>query len=244
MSLYNYLLNALLWLLIIIPFAIIFMEKSRINFYRILIFSFCWISYTVLIFLPVVYNNLRFIHSSWNWNGKLYASIWGIICYYLFRRFFIENDFFTIKQEKKNIKITVILSIITILIISIYSLLFQDKLEFDIETLLFQLTMPGIDEEILFRCILLGILISCLKEKLFLSNKHLPILLISILFGLGHSLFLNSGYSLSFSIEDFIITGLLGYMLGWITVKSKSIFIPILVHNIGNFIWGLIEMIK
>ena len=120
MDLYNYLLNVLLWLLIIIPCAIIFMEKSRINFYRILIFSFCWISYAVVIFLPVCYNNLRFIHSSWNWNGKLYACIWVIICYYLFRRFFIENDFFTIKQEKKNIKITFILSIITILIISIY----------------------------------------------------------------------------------------------------------------------------
>jgi membrane protease YdiL (CAAX protease family) len=220
------------------------MEKSRINFHRVLIFSFCLISYSIFLLLPSFYNNLRFIHGSWNWNGKLYASIWAIICYYLFRRFFIENDFFSIKQERKNIKITLIVSMIAVFITSIYSFLFADKLEFDIETLLFQLTMPGIDEEILFRCILLGILISCLKEKLFFSNKHLAILLVSILFCNGHSLFLDSSYSLSFSIEDFIITGLMSYVLGWISVKSKSIFIPILVHNISNFLWDLIGMIK
>ena len=56
------------------------------------------------------------------------------------------------------------------------------KSEFDIETLLFQLTIPGIDEEIMYRGVLLGLLMSCIKDKRFFRN-YIGILIIAILFG-------------------------------------------------------------
>jgi len=40
---------------------------------------------------------------------------------------------------------------------------FDSAKEFDWETLIFQLTMPGFDEEIIFRAILLGLLLTSLK---------------------------------------------------------------------------------
>lgn len=87
------------------------------------------------------------------------------------------------------------------------------KSEFNIETLAFQLTVPGIDEEIIFRGILLGLLMSTLKDKIsFFGNPS--ILLTAILFGFWHSLTLDKNYSIDFNPIYFFQIGLAGYVWG------------------------------
>ena len=54
------------------------------------------------------------------------------------------------------------------------------KTDFSIETLAFNLILPGIDEEIIFRGILLGLLMSILKENV-LSIINPSVLITSIL---------------------------------------------------------------
>ena len=117
------------------------------------------------------------------------------------------------------------------------------KTDFNIETLAFNLILPGIDEEIIFRGILLGLLMSILKENVF-SIINPSVLVTSILFGFIHALKLNSHNSIDFDIIYFFQTGLAGYAWGWITVKSKSILFAILSHNFSNFFGTLITMIK
>ena len=104
----------------------------------------------------------------------------------------------------------------------------------NIETILFQLTLPGIDEEIAYRGIMLGLLVSVLKpfrETIF----HPAILVTAILFGLGHGLFITKSFELSFDIFSFLSSCILGIIWGWLTIKSGSIFLSLTSHNLGNF---------
>lgn len=117
------------------------------------------------------------------------------------------------------------------------------KSNFNVETLAFQFLLPGIDEEIIYRGILLGLLMSTLKDKIkFIGNPSL--LIISILIGLIHALTLDKNLSIKFSPMYFIQTGFGGFAWGWVTVKSRGIVLAVFSHNLSNFFGTLVTMIK
>ena len=237
------LLEALLQVLILIPFAIFFLkEKSKLNFERIFIFTFCYVIYQIFLVLPKLNSTFDFIKSSWNWDGKIFGIICGITFYFIFRNYFKENHFFTLKQNKENFR-PALIGAISIVLLSTIVWFLLGKSDFDTETLAFQLTVPGIDEEIMFRGILLGLLATSLKDKIsFLGNPS--VLITAILFGFMHALTLNKNYAIDFEPIYFLQTGLAGYIWGWITIKSRSILLAILSHNLSNFFGTLSTMIK
>ena len=236
-------LESLLRIAIILPFIFIFLKKNnKINFHRVALFIFCYIVYEFVLHLPRLDSNIDFIGGNWNWTGKIFGITWGIICYFLFKPFFAENNFFTIKQDKKNFKKAFILAG-AIAILSTIIIFFVGKFKFDFETLAFQLTLPGIDEEIMYRGILLGLLLTSLKDKIpFLGNP--AVLLTAVLFGFGHGLSLETNYTIHFNALYFTQTAFAGYIWGWVTLKSRSILLAILSHNFGNFFGTLSAMIK
>ena len=237
------LLEAILQVIILIPIAFILLKKkSKINFQRLLIFTITYIVYQVFLVLPKINSSFDFIKSSWNWDGKIYGIICGVFCYFAFKKYFCENNFFTLKQKKKNLKPATIGAIAIVVLSTIIWYLFG-KSKFDLETLAFQISLPGIDEEIMFRGILLGLLATSLKDKiLFLGNPS--ILITAILFGFMHALTLNKNFAIDFEPIYFLQTGLAGYIWGWITIKSRSILLAILSHNFSNFFGTLSTMIK
>jgi membrane protease YdiL (CAAX protease family) len=154
-------------------------------------------------------------------------------------------NFLSFKQSKKALLKTILVS--SILICIAFFSYFDTRIDFDIEILAFQLTMPGIDEEIMFRGILLALLLTCLQDKIRIKEKvfgNPSILIIGILFGLVHGFSVTDGLELRFEFYPFIWTSISGYVLSWITVESKSILLPILSHNMINFIQTLMKMIK
>lgn len=235
--------ESLLRIVIILPIILILLKKhNKINFQRIAIFIFTYIVYELMISLPIVNKNIDFIRGNWNWTGKIFGIIWVIICYFLFKKYFAENNFFTIKQDKKNFKKAFIVAV-AIVILSTVIIFFLGKFEFDFETLAYQLTVPGIGEEIMYRGILLGLLLTSLKDKIpFLGNPG--VLLTAVLFGFGHGLSLDKNYTINFNALYFMQTGFAGYIWGWVTMKSRSILLGILAHNFGNFFGTLSAMIK
>jgi membrane protease YdiL (CAAX protease family) len=237
------LLQAFLHVLIIVPFTIFFLkERTIINLLRIFVFALCYVIYELVEVLPGLCSTFDIIKSNWNWDGKIYGIILGVIFYFLFRKLFRENDFFTLKQHKEGFKPALIGTIIMVFFSTIIWLI-VGKSEFDLETLAFQISIPGIDEEIFFCGLLLGILTSALKERIsFLKNPG--VLLVAILFGLMHALKINKDNSIGFDSIYFLQTGFAGYVWGWITIKSRSILLAIFSHNFSNFFGALVTMIK
>ena len=124
----------------------------------------------------------------------------GIAIYFIFRQQFNDNDFFTLKQNKEGLKAALKVACALISIFSLSGIL--GVKEFNLETLLFQITMPGIDEEIMFRGILLGLMCSVLRN----TNKaysNPAIIINGILFGLAHSLIFQNG-KVTFNTGAFI----------------------------------------
>ncbi len=105
--------------------------------------------------------------------------------------------------------------------------------------------MPGINEEIAFRGIMLGLLLKTLKDKILVFKIPFispPILVTSILFGLAHGFSLSKSYEIEFYLEPFLRTTIYGIIWAWITIKSGSILLALLSHNLNNGVGKLITM--
>ena len=136
--------------------------------------------------------------------------------------------------------------VLLVLVLSVVLAALGSAKELNIETLLFQLSMPGFDEEIAFRGIMLGLLLPVLKSNIKLGRLKLgnpAVLVTAILFGFVHSLFVSKGIDVEFNLISFVSTGVYGYVLAWLTKKTGSILFPIIIHNLGNFLPFFISMI-
>lgn len=239
----RYILEALIQVIPVVLIAIIILkDRTNENYLRLLFFIIIYVVYQLILVLPRFISELDFIQSDWNWEGKILGIIFGIVCYFIFRKYFATNNFFTFKQSPENIRRTRIVSVAVIVIMTaLYYFIGQS--EFDKETLAFQLTMPALDEEIMFRGILLGLLLTALPSKVpFIGNPS--ILITAILFGFLHALSLNKDYKLDFDMVYFLHTGIGGYVFGWLALKSRSIVLPVLTHGLTNFFAAFATMIK
>ena len=233
-------LESLLHIAFILPLLLIFMkERTKENYLRVLSIVVCYLVYYFALTLRYHFDCFDIIKGNWNWDGKIYGVIWGVAAYFIFRRQFADNNFFTLRQDKAGLK-SALKVVIAIMCVSLLGGIVNDK-EFNLETLLFQLSMPGIDEEIMYRGVLLGLMCSVLRTggKAW-SNP--AIVINGVLFGLVHALSFRDG-AMQFYTMNFVWTGLLGYGFGYITIKTRSILIPMLTHNLYNFTMNLLSMI-
>lgn len=236
----QFLLEPILHLVVILPLLLIFMkERTTKNYLRVLCIVGCYLIYYFALTLQYHFDCFNIIDGSWNWDGKIYGIVCGIAMYFIFRRQFNENNFFTLKQNKEGIK-SALKFVVVILSIAILGGVVNEK-EFNLETLLFQISMPGIDEEIMYRGVLLGLMCSALRTG-GAAWRSPAIIINAVLFGLVHSLTLGDG-ALQFNSVNFIWTAILGYSFGYITIKTRSILIPMLTHNLYNFTLNLLAMI-
>ena len=233
-------INPLLNIAVILPLLLLFMkERTRENNFRIFSVILCYFICNLALTVQFHVDFLNIIGGKWNWDGKIYGIIWGIAAYFIFRNQFSENNFFTFKQNIEGLKPAIWAAVLVIGIPTLLGAL--NTKEFNLETLLFQITMPGFDEEIMFRGVLLGLMCSCLRNETP-TWRNPANLITSILFGLVHALNISDG-SISFSVSSFIWTGMIGYGLGYMTLKTRSILLAIVAHNLCNFLQNVVAMI-
>jgi membrane protease YdiL (CAAX protease family) len=234
----KHILEALIQVLVPLFLVVLFIkEKNQFTIKRITIF--------VLLFLLnglILRYHPDFINSNWNWDGKICSIVFTVLCCLIFRKYFSENNFFRLKQEEASNKKTWLV-VFVLIILSVLGGILSETQKFDKETLLFQLLIPHTDEEPFFRGILLGILLTILPQKIrFIGNPS--VLITGILFGLIHSLFLTEDYKLSFDMGAFLMTGFIGWILGWLALTSRSLLKPIIGHLGFNIAANFISMIK
>ena len=234
-------IEPLLHIAVILPFLLCLKNRGRINNLRILSITFCYYIYSIALLLPKLFDVCNFINSRWNWDGKIFGIICCVLLYLIFRKLFSDNDFFTFKQSKDGLKPAALGAAIVVLISAVIWAILGNT-QFNIESLLFQISLPGIDEELMFRGLILGLMCSSLRT-IQSSFGNTAIILNAVLFGLMHALTLTSD-SINFNFIYFLQTGSAGYIWAWITLKSKSILLAIIYHNFSNFFGTLATMLK
>ena len=105
------------------------------------------------------------------------------------------------------------------------------------EEILFQLTMPGLEEELFYR----GILLFALDRAFAGRWRFLGVdwgwgaALSSMLFGLTHAFgYADAGFG--FDPLYMALTALPSLIAVWLRLRTGSLLLPVLVHNFGNSI--------
>lgn len=232
-------------LLIVCPILLVYRKRDGQNSTNVLIFCAFFLINHLLLRLPQYYNPLGSCGLHWNWSGKAYALTGSVVTYLLSRKILRYNDFFTWKQKTGSLRLVSLVAAV-LLIPTITGAFLLPKKPFDAETLGFQLTMPGLDEETSYRGVMLGFLLTSLSGPIRVgkySLNHPGVWVTAILFGLVHGFQLAPDWVFRMNWGYFSQTFLTGWLLAWVTVESRSIVFPIVLHNLINFLAILIRMI-
>lgn len=110
----------------------------------------------------------------------------------------------------------------------------------------FQLTAPGLTEELAFRGVLLALLDRAFPRRVRVLGAELGwgAVVSSLVFGLWHGLDVSSSGQLSLAIPPLVIPTLGGFVLAWCRARSGSLVLPVLVHAGMNEVANLIALVK
>lgn len=109
------------------------------------------------------------------------------------------------------------------------------KEPFDGARFAYQALMPGLDEELFYRGLLLAILLQAFARTRPVGGAHLgwAALIVTALFAIAHGLRLTPA-GVEWSPLVLAVTGLIGFGLVWIRLRCGNIYAPLLVHNLIN----------
>jgi len=222
-------------------------KRDREFFLTVAVFGSYVFVRQLLLYLPIEFPSTRFVDGNWNWSGKLYVIGGSILFLVIYRKLGLKDYFLTARQNHTFSKKLMIKGIKTILILMAISvgglMLLTDPKSWDLESVMFQLSMPGIDEEIAFRGIMIGLLVKILKPDVRIFSLAIgnPAIIISaILFGLAHGFHLTNSMEPVFNLIPFMTSFAVGTIWGWLTVKSGSVLLALFSHNLGNTLSVLI----
>lgn len=171
------------------------------------------------------------IPGHWNWEGKLLALAATLVVASLPAIGWTRSGL-TLRQAELKAPM---------IVAGLYSLLFVGlALAFpnepsSAETMAFQLTLPGLEEEAFYRGVLLLVLSQAFSGRArFLGvDWDWGAVLSCVLFGFAHALGVSHG-EVSFEPLSFALTAGPSFVGVWVRLRSGSILLPVAMHNIGN----------
>lgn len=240
---FYWLASALVNLGIILVFSL-FLWSFRlvtINIKMVFIFSGLYLIYSVALVYGAEFINplLGFSTLHWSWGGKILAiGEWLIVILAMGKvipKFKAADAGFTLKQNKGSIVPSFIVICFVLGLVFFRGSFSTENLQ--AETLMFQATMPGFDEEPMFRGVLLYILcLGVMSGSTSLAGAKISWagIIIALLFGLIHGVKVEE---LGVSIQGgtILITGFIGFVLLWLRQRTGSLVLPVLFHNLWNF---------
>ena len=182
--------------------------------------------------LPYWAGPLDIFGGNWNWDGKMYSLLWAL-AFIAFGPLSRKEAGVTFRQRPGSIRAAVLATVALTAASFGLGLLFGGGPP-DVETVAFQLTMPGLAEEIVYRGVLIGLLHRALPSG-GLAARVGPALITAVAFGLVHGLSVKEGVP-SFEGLFFSYTFVGGLAYGWLRERTGSVAFPILAHSLGNTI--------
>jgi membrane protease YdiL (CAAX protease family) len=178
-------------------------------------------------------------HTDWNWQGKLLALAATLIIAAL-PAFGWKKAGLTLRQDRKGLRSAIIVTILVCAVFVYFALKMPNE-PLDRETLAFQLTMPGLEEEPFYRGILLLALNEAFRGRIRILGIQLGWggILSCALFGLAHAFGYSHG-AFSFDPMVMALTGGPALIAVWLRERTGSVVLPIVLHNFGNSISLLI----
>jgi membrane protease YdiL (CAAX protease family) len=174
--------------------------------------------------------------SQWNWQGKILALA-ATLAVAALPAFGWRRSGLTLVQTAGSLKRCVPVALLYGLFFVAMAFAFPDRDPASPETIAFQLTMPGLEEEPFYRGVLLLALDRAFtaRVRLFGVEWGWGAVLSCALFGLAHAFGFAHGW---FSFDPMImaLTALPSFIAVWLRLRTGSVLLPVLLHNFGNSI--------
>ncbi len=179
------------------------------------------------------------IGGDWNWQGKLAALLTSLAVAAL-PTFGWKRCGLTLRQAPGSLKPAVPVALLYCALFAMLALMFPGGAPGS-EEIAFQLSMPGLEEELFYRGVLLFALDQAFRGRVrFLGiDWGWGAVLSCALFGLAHA-FSYSGGSFAFDPLTMALTALPSLIAVWLRVRTGSLLLPVVLHNFGNSIFFLL----
>lgn len=179
------------------------------------------------------------IGGAWNWQGKL-AALAATLAIAAHPAFGLRRIGLTLAQEPGSLKAAVPLAAVYCALFIALGLAFPADAA-SAEDIAFQLTMPGLEEELFYR----GTLLFALDQAFRGRKRVLGVdwgwgaVLSSFAFGLAHAFgYADGGFT--FDPLTMALTAIPSLIAVWARLRTGSLLLPILLHNFGNAIGYLV----
>lgn len=139
------------------------------------------------------------------------------------------------EQKSNSLRPVIIVGVATIIGATITAALVVPSPNTSVEWLAFQATMPGIDEELFIRGLLLLLFHQAFGKGLTVAGAETGwgLWLTTLLFGLLHGVTIQAD-RISVSAAVIVLTGFVGFIAGWMRERTGSLIAPVLFHNAFN----------
>lgn len=169
----------------------------------------------------------------WNWFGKSASTLFSVFFFLLYPNIRSPSGI-TWKQNPGSGKY--VASLLLLLIGLGYAMrLFQPPPTMTMETFFFQLFLPSLDEEFLFRGVLLYLFSKAFADGTQQEWNITGIFLISVLFGIVHALVWKAG-QINFSMFVFFEPFFIGLIFMALRIVSGSVLFAMVGHSIYNLL--------
>lgn len=192
---------------------------------------------SIFTFLPKI---MGVSHFNWNFEGKLSEIFWLLFVIYILKWISPREVGLNIPKIKHILLAVAIVSIYTLFALTEWILTQQlpPKSILNIETLLFQFTLPGLVEELFFRGALLAIFNRYFVSRwCFLNVKWgVGAIIVTLYFIVGHLITFSTENNLFAFHLDYLSFDLIFLSLTLIYLREKtgSIWPGVLFHNLAN----------
>jgi membrane protease YdiL (CAAX protease family) len=175
-----------------------------------------------------------FLGGGWNWQGKALALA---ITLAVASRPAVgwQRSGLTLRQKPGSLVSCVPVALLYSLLFVALALGFPNE-PVSTETVAFQLTMPGFEEEPFYR----GILLLTLNEAFRGRIRALGVdwgwgaVLSCALFGLAHAFGYSARNGFHFDATTMALTAVPSLLAVWLRERSGSLLLPVILHNFGN----------
>lgn len=173
------------------------------------------------------------IGGDWNWQGKLLALA-ASLAIAASPRLGLRRVGFTAAQEPGSWRAALPVAALYCAFFIALALILPDGRSSG-EALAFQLTMPGLEEELFYRGILLAALDRAFtgRMRVFGVDWSWGAVLSCFLFGMAHAFGFSEG-SFTFDPVTIALTAIPSLIAVWMRLRTGSLLLPILLHNFGN----------
>jgi membrane protease YdiL (CAAX protease family) len=206
----------------------------------------------IILVLANRFSSLRLIpNHAWEeflvcgWSGKLYSVLFALALLYICRTILTTNDVGLTLHQSDGSLLPTCMVVLALAVWSYIVGISSPKGEPDPKTLLYLAVMPGLNEELIYRGYLLGILDKLMPSKLrlFAAPVGWGAIVTSLLFGLLHGFWLDSSLTIHINVIALRNAAISGFIFAWLRERTGSLMMPIVAHGVEDLLFFLPRMI-